>query len=209
MPDTAQRTGYRRNRAAELPVARQAGAPSIGELPPIPVGRQQIGDMGRIRWPSALPRETPSGPGVGRQNRARLGRRTSPRPVARQRGPRRNGAHLRILSSVNDAWQADRRETLGCRVTSRSGGTADAAVSNTVEGNLVWVRIPPSAPQDNRPRFGRAEVAIRRRLTHCAARRLRSENGRAERRLRGPSSMFASVGDRSVRCRSATSAAWR
>jgi hypothetical protein len=23
---------------------------------------------------------------------------------------------------------------------------ADAAVSNTAEGNLVWVRIPPSAP---------------------------------------------------------------
>src|SRR6185437_8287043 len=28
----------------------------------------------------------------------------------------------------------------------RSGGTVDAAVSKTVEDNLVWVRIPPSAP---------------------------------------------------------------
>src|SRR5262245_54371845 len=28
----------------------------------------------------------------------------------------------------------------------RSGGMADAAVSNTAGGNLVWVRIPPSAP---------------------------------------------------------------
>ena len=28
----------------------------------------------------------------------------------------------------------------------RSGGMADATVSNTVEGNLVWVRIPPSVP---------------------------------------------------------------
>ena len=24
---------------------------------------------------------------------------------------------------------------------------ADATVSNTVEGNLVWVQVPPSAPQ--------------------------------------------------------------
>src|SRR5439155_6450446 len=29
----------------------------------------------------------------------------------------------------------------------RSGGMADAAVSKTVEGNLVGVRIPPSAPR--------------------------------------------------------------
>ncbi len=34
----------------------------------------------------------------------------------------------------------------------RSGGKADAAVSNTAEGNLVWVRIPSSAPSDRAPR---------------------------------------------------------
>ena len=28
----------------------------------------------------------------------------------------------------------------------RSGGTVYATVSNTVEGNLLWVRVPPSAP---------------------------------------------------------------
>src|SRR3954466_6850772 len=31
--------------------------------------------------------------------------------------------------------------------TGRSGGTAYAAVSNTAEGNLMWVQIPPSAPR--------------------------------------------------------------
>ena len=34
----------------------------------------------------------------------------------------------------------------GAIFTSRSGGMADAAVSNTAEGNLVWVRLPPPAP---------------------------------------------------------------
>lgn len=30
--------------------------------------------------------------------------------------------------------------------TCRSGGMADATVSKTVEGNLVWVRLPLPAP---------------------------------------------------------------
>ena len=44
---------------------------------------------------------------------------------------------------------------------------ADAAVSNTAEGNLVWVRIPPSAPRTwtrcaagTRSTFGTVEAAV-------------------------------------------------
>jgi hypothetical protein len=42
--------------------------------------------------------------------------------------------------------------TIGLRYdlwTGRSGGMADATVSNTVEGNLVWVRVPPSVPPNH------------------------------------------------------------
>src|SRR6476646_3331309 len=38
------------------------------------------------------------------------------------------------------------RGTMAPAPPGRSGGMADAAVSNTAEGNLVWVRLPSSAP---------------------------------------------------------------
>ena len=34
----------------------------------------------------------------------------------------------------------------GAQMTGRGGGMADAKVSKTFEGNLVRVRLPPSAP---------------------------------------------------------------
>src|SRR4051794_26295162 len=50
----------------------------------------------------------------------------------------------------------------------RSGGMADAAVSNTAEGNLVWVRLPSSAPPSqstaDRHRRSGAGPALRRLL---------------------------------------------